>query len=373
MLRKIISIKNVGRFRSSAASGNPQLARHTLIIGANGFGKTTICTILRSLQTGENEHILGRKTLGVDDPATVELLLASGIAKFDGATWDRTYPATAIFDGVFVADNVHSGDVVDIAQKRNLYRVIVGEAGVRLATQDSDLATASRTKTSEISTTGKGIQTNVPQGMKLETYLALPADPDIDAKIVEQQKAVEAARQTEAINARPGLIEMDIPSVPAGLDHLLASTVEDVSGHAERMVTEHMTAHRVEREWMAKGLEDADETCPFCGQDIQGLPLISAFRAAFSERYKSLVSDIKQMQTQVESIFGETAISKGETSDARNRGGAEFWSRYCSIDVPSIGLPEGAGIAIRTARTAIHDLLGRKAASPLDPLDPDNS
>ena len=48
MLKKIIAIKNVGRFRNSAATGNPQLGKYTLILGANGFGKTTICSVLRS-------------------------------------------------------------------------------------------------------------------------------------------------------------------------------------------------------------------------------------------------------------------------------------------------------------------------------------
>lgn len=68
MLRKIISVKNVGRFRNSAAAGNPELARHTLILGANGFGKTTLCAVLRSLQSGDPAHIQCRRTLGVADP-----------------------------------------------------------------------------------------------------------------------------------------------------------------------------------------------------------------------------------------------------------------------------------------------------------------
>ena len=44
MLRRVIAIKNVGRFRNSAATPNPQLAKHTLIFGPNSYGKTTFCT-----------------------------------------------------------------------------------------------------------------------------------------------------------------------------------------------------------------------------------------------------------------------------------------------------------------------------------------
>lgn len=113
MLKKIISIKNVGRFRNSAASPNPQLGKHTFIAGANGYGKTTICAVLRSLQTGDPAHVLGRKTLGATAAPVIGLLLDSGQARFDGAAWNATKPEISIFDGVFVAENVHSGEVVD--------------------------------------------------------------------------------------------------------------------------------------------------------------------------------------------------------------------------------------------------------------------
>jgi ABC-type cobalamin/Fe3+-siderophores transport system ATPase subunit len=33
-----------------------------MLLGANGFGKTTLCAILRSLQTGDADHVIGRKT-----------------------------------------------------------------------------------------------------------------------------------------------------------------------------------------------------------------------------------------------------------------------------------------------------------------------
>src|SRR5271170_4722397 len=101
MLKKFISVKNVGRFRNSAAPGNPQLAKHTFIVGANGYGKTTICAVLRSLQTGDASHVLGRKTLGSDDAPIIELLLDSGQSRFDGTAWSATKPSIAIFDGVF--------------------------------------------------------------------------------------------------------------------------------------------------------------------------------------------------------------------------------------------------------------------------------
>lgn len=195
MLKKIIAIKNVGRFRNSAAAGNPALAKHTLIVGANGFGKTTLCAVLRSLKSGDAAHILGRRTLGVAGIPKAELLFSTGVVRFDGATWSSSYPAIAIFDGVFVAENVHSGEVVDIDHRRNLYRVIIGEEGVLLATEEATLAADSRGKTSEIGRVNRTIQPHIPTRMSLKEFMALPVIADIDAKIVTQERTVEAAHQ----------------------------------------------------------------------------------------------------------------------------------------------------------------------------------
>jgi len=217
MLKKIVAIRNVGRFRNSAAPGNPQLLRHTLILGANGYGKTTLCAVLRSLRTGDASIILGRKTLGTGEAPAVELLLDATPSRFNGAAWSAPHPAIAIFDDVFVAENVHSGEVVELDHKRNLYRVIIGEDGVRLSEGDAKLAADSRAKTGEISAAARAIQPHVPAGMKLEAFIALPATADIDVQITGQERTVAAIRQTGVIKARAALSEFALPVLPAGL------------------------------------------------------------------------------------------------------------------------------------------------------------
>ena len=51
MLQRVISIKNIGRFRNCAAVGDVTFRRFTLIFSENGRGKATLCAILRSLST----------------------------------------------------------------------------------------------------------------------------------------------------------------------------------------------------------------------------------------------------------------------------------------------------------------------------------
>lgn len=203
MLTKFISIKNIGRFRNSAGSPNPQLFKHTFISGANGFGKSTLCAVLRSLHTGQPDQLIGRKSLRITEASKVELLFDTGLIRFDGGRWSEAKPSFSIFDGVFVAENVHAGEVVDVAQKRNLYRIIVGSAGVGLAERDSELAADSRARTTEISASTRSLQPHLDTGMSLETFLNLGPQADIDAEINRQEVEVAALTiSTRSLRAR---------------------------------------------------------------------------------------------------------------------------------------------------------------------------
>ena len=376
MLQKIIAIKNVGRFRNSTTHGNPELSPYTLISGANGFGKSTLCAILRSLKTGDPAHITGRRTLGVEDPPTIDLLFSGGQTRFDGAAWSVIYPDLAIFDGVFVAENVHSGEVVEIDHRRNLYRVIIGEEGVRLADDDASLSGQSLAKTLGVSAAAKAIQPHIPAGIPLATFLVLPADPEIDARIAEQELAVEAVRQDQQINDRSPLSEIEVPALPDEFTALLALTIDDIAQDAETQLTEHLTAHgmaAVGGNWIAEGLEHANsETCPFCGQDIQGLPLVSAYRAVFSDRYKALRDEITDMRKLVEDQFGDTAIGRLNIRAEQNNGTIEFWSRYCAFESAPLAIPDDVPDGIRMLGQAAMALLDCKGRVPLEPIQLDD-
>jgi wobble nucleotide-excising tRNase len=370
MLKKIIAIKNVGRFKNSAASGNPQLGKYTLILGANGFGKTTICSVLRSLNTGDADVIIGRKTLGAPGSVTVELLMDGGPASFDGKAWSATSQKLAIFDGTFIDQNVYSGEVVDIAHKRNLYRVIIGESGVSMAEEEAQLAADSRTKTGEMSATEKALKLHFPPEMTIGQFLELAKDPDIDAKIAEQERAIEAIRQAGQIAARASLSEISLAEFPVGFVPLLTRTIDDIAGDAEKRVAEHLATHAgLDGKWIADGTAHASgDTCPFCGQSIKGLPLIAAYRAVFGEGYQALKGDIVSMKNSIEQSFSEEAIGRLTTQVAQNHTASEFWQRYCTFDAALLSLPQSAIEDIRNLGVEALALLALKAASPLESI-----
>ena len=369
MLKKFISIKNVGRFKSYGAVGAVDLKRYNLFFAENGRGKTTLCAILRSLQSGASAHVTGRATLGSTDAPEVRLLADGATLVFSNAAWSSTVPDIAIFDSTFVSENVFSGDSIDIDHKRSLYRVIVGKAGVALAKQIEELDAASRAKASEIKEKAAPIQVHAPKGMTLDAFLNLKEDAGINEKIVAKQKELDAVRQADQITTRATLSPLTLPTLPAGFQELLAKSVEGVATDAEQRVANQIQAHAMHargQAWLSEGLGYVNNgACPFCGQTLTpAAALLAAYKAYFSAAYNDLRTRIGTMRSTIETALGDKQIAQFDKTIDHNVVGVDFWSHFCDITSP--GLQGGAGEKLRSLRQAALALLDRKAAAPLD-------
>ncbi len=374
MLRRVISIRNVGRFRNSAATPNPALAKHTLVFGANAYGKTTFCTIMRSLQSGDGAIILGRRTLGAADAPSIDLLFSAGNRRFQNGNWSAIEPKISVFDGAFVAANVHSGDVVDVTHRRNLYRVIIGRGGVELAEEEQSLAEQARAKQGELTGAERAVQSLLPRGIALRDYLSIPADPAVDAKIEAQRQLVNALRQAEAIRARAALVPLPMPALPAPIATTLAKSIAGVAADAEARLAAHVARHGMQESgerWISEGLAHVvEDHCPFCGRDGLGeLDLIKSYQTHFSEAYDALQNEVSTLRDEVDGSFGDAAEGRLRAQIERNLAALEFWRHHCAIG-PDILADQGQALArMQEVRNGLLDLLGRKASALLRPID----
>jgi wobble nucleotide-excising tRNase len=378
MIKKITKIKNVGRFVNYGASGDVELKRHNLIFGENGRGKTTLCAILRSLQSGDPAHIGGRKTLGSTDSPEVAILMDDGAhATFNNGAWNRKVPEIAIFDAMFVSENVHSGDVVDIEHRRSLYSVIVGEQGVKLAKQIDDLDEKVRSKSTDIRERAATLLAHA-FGLSVEEFLALEQDAEIDGKLSAKKKELEAARQSEQIKARGTLSPLEIPTFPrTSLETFLGKTVEGIAADAERQIDKQIRTHGMHdrgQGWLSEGLGYIREnTCPLCNQSLDGASgLIGAYKDFFSKAYNQLRADIAAMRTQINTTFDEREVSRIDRIIDQNAASLEFWSRFCDI-TPPVWQGSGASDTLHSLRKATLALLDRKSAAPLESVAPDTT
>ena len=146
-IRKVVSLKGIGRFENFSASGDVEFKKHTLIFADNGTGKTTLCDVIRSLQTGVPDHIVGRKTLGSTIEPEARILLSDGsTAVFQNGHWTRILDDVTIFDANYVSQNVHAGRSLNWPSKEPL-PCDRREEGVRLAREVERLEEESRRST----------------------------------------------------------------------------------------------------------------------------------------------------------------------------------------------------------------------------------
>lgn len=374
MLKKFVTIKNVGRFKNYGAAGDVELKRYNLMFGENGRGKTTLCAILRSVQSGVGAHVLGRATLGSPDQPEIKILHDGGAMVFNNGAWSAAIPDIHIFDATFVSENVFSGDSVDIDQKRSLYRVIVGKDGVKLAKEIEELDAVSRAKAAVIKDKLAPIQALVPRGSTLDAFLALAEDPAVDEKLAATEKELDAVKQAEEISKKPKLSTLTLPALPAGFSELLAKTVDGIAEDAEQRVAAQIAAHGMNargQTWLSEGLGYVrDEKCPFCAQDLTtASTLLDAYKAYFSKGYNDLRTAISTMRAAVDTALGDKQIAAFERTLDQNTAGAEFWSRFCQI--PLLEWEAGAADTLRLLRKAALVQLDRKAAAALEKIEVD--
>lgn len=348
MLEKIVQIKSIGRFRNYAANGDVTFRKLTLVYADNGRGKTTLCAILRSLQTGQNEFIAERKTLAEAASSEVFLRLGGADYRFTNGTWMVTYPDILIFDPVFVNENVYSGDYVEHEHKKNLYRVIVGAEGVQLAKQIDDLTEQIRVAHRDMQTKMEIASRHVPQGTALDDYLQWQPVADIEEQLRRKTEELNARRRAAErsgeIQAKGLFAKAQLPSLPQDFATILAKQLSDIVADAETKVREQIATHQMGHQgesWLSQGVGYVkDDRCPFCGQGIQENDLLVAYRSHFSAGYKNLKQEVAQLTQRINSAIGETSLGPAQEAIAGNAALAEFWKQFTTVALPDLPFPD---------------------------------
>lgn len=375
MLRKVLSIKNVGRFEDCRWRGGSQFEAMTLIFAENARGKSTFCDILRSCRNNSPDTILGRRRLGTSGASEVELRTDGGNLMFDGAKWNAALPNLAIFDSTFVHQNVYAGDRVDHEHKRNLYRVIVGEQGVKLAQKVETLDSNIRDATKELNAKRDVLVALLPRGTDLKKFVAIAADPDVAGKIASKEneiKTAEAASKRAAeIKSKGQLQEIPMPALPTGFEALLSESLPNLAADAEKKLRAHLSEHTTgaTESWIAQGMGyQKDDMCPMCGQSTAGLDLLSAYRAYFDKAYTDFKQRLAAMQQNIAPAFGEKVALAVQTSLGDNAVLWEFW-RQLGVG-EELNLPDASQLvpAITKVGEEASALLAKKTAAPLEAI-----
>jgi len=376
MIEKIISIKNIGRFLNCTPRGNVTFKKMTLLLAENGRGKTTLCGIFRSLQTGQHEYISERKTLGVSNPSSVQIRLDGSTITFSNNAWSTTHIDIAIFDSVFVHDNVYAGDYINYDHKKKLFRVIIGTQGVQLARQVEELDEKIRKANNDIRTKKSAL--TLPNGITIDEYLDWKPEADIDGKI--QQKEIEIAKQQHVaeknteIQDKGLLKKITLPEFPSEFLTILAKELTDITSDAETRVREQIVDHNMGDQgeiWLSQGLDFVvDNKCPFCDQDLNEIQLLSVYRSHFNTAYVELKQKVAELTERVESSIGLFSLSAIQQSLSNNSTLIEFWKQFTEMDLPDF-LFEDVRTKYESLLNIALALARQKEQAPIDSISPE--
>lgn len=376
MITSVKLIRNVGSFDSYQQGPNTGFKPLTLIYAENGRGKTTLGAIFRSLATGESNWVEARCRLGSQHRphVVVEADSPQQTYVYQNGQWTSSYPALMVFDDQFVDDNVYSGLSVGAGHRQNLHEVILGKQGVTLARQVDALADEITELNRSLREKEADIPTEDLHRLDVDTFCDLPLIENIDKRVDEQSKQLDALQKADAVKSTRFFSRLEFPSFDVdAIENLLAKQLEDLDKEAmSRVQSQFETLDSDGESWAAQGTryltsqpEGKPHQCPYCGQDIQGVELVDAYRAYFGESYRSHLIRIRKAITEHTKAFGGDALAAMQQSIGQLDSRYAFWKSL--VNVPEVQIDASdIATAWTEARDAISIALEAKQVSPLE-------
>ncbi|MDP3296702.1 MAG: AAA family ATPase [Thermodesulfovibrionia bacterium] len=375
MIKKFISVRNIGKLVNYSASGDIELKKLNIIYGENSSGKTTLCAILKSLKTGKADYIIGRKSFHSAEAPNVNILFEGENVKYSDSKWDRCIPELEIFDSSFVAENVHAGHDVHHYHKKSLHSFAIGEEGVRLSNEIQVCDTKIRELNTTMSEVERKILRHIIGSLPVEDFIKLTKDEDVARKIQEKNALIKALEQAEEIKIKNKLSEIHLSEWRLeSLKAVLTRSLEDISKEADALIKRHIDECLDEKgeRWLNYGLEHVkDNKCPFCGRNLDSLGLINAYRQYFNEKYIEFKSEIaselekEKAKLAIEKLIGlQRLIGSNETL-------MEYWRQHITIEsaLPEY-LYEKTEQAWKSLSEKVTAAIERKASNILEAFEP---
>jgi len=370
MIKKIISIKNVGRFRQYSSAGDLEFRKKTLFYSENGKGKTTLSAIFKSLKTGNGDYIRGRSTLGVQEEPEVDLLFDFGKVCFKKTAWDNVVPDIEIFDSMFINENIFSGMYLDHEHKKNLYQFIIGAEGVSLAEKVNSIDILIRNKNQELAIKKSEIEKTIFGDVRIENFVSLlPFNGDIEKRILEKETEATSLKKTKEITDKSTLKQIYLPAIDkANLRQVLTKTIEQISKHAEEKTKAHIALFLDANgeEWISDGLKYIKrDSCPFCTHSLINNEIIPAFKDYFGEAYSSLKKEVSVFQKDTSELLSSNRLIGIQREISTNDLLVDFWKDYINLNYCPI-LFEKIQRIYEELSAQISDLLRVKEFKPLE-------
>jgi len=344
MIKKFIKISGTGKFLDYNHSSivapyrTTDFERINLVYGENGSGKTTLAIILKSLKD-DNALLVKKRAFDRTFPQTIEVLTdVTPNPKFTYASnvWDNQYPNLEIFDIHFINENIYTGLEIQNTHKKNLFEIIFGQPGIVLKNNIQLLKERIQSGKTQIRETADKIELAIDRAYTAAAFSNLPADTDIDNKIIAKEAEITTAKGFQVIQSKSSLATVPLFNLPFEIltaTSALSKSIDSISETYLQKVKEHkehLSMDGKAEEWIKQGYEAiTSDTCPFCLQPInETIEIIASYKQYFNDEYNSLLLTLSQLNSEILTFNSEAQLLQIENKISSNQNLIDFWKTH---------------------------------------------
>jgi wobble nucleotide-excising tRNase len=359
MINKIKRLKSVGKFYDLVARGEGlEWHKNTFLFAPNAYGKSTLVSVLKSVSGNDPNILRARRTLNLTSSPEVTLIIDGQDYVFNGAKWNRTYPAIQIFDVPFIHGNILS-DEIEHEHRKSIHKIIIGAQGVKLAGDLAKLKSDEKTKRQLVDRLTTQFKAGGFVHHTLDSFLAIPASEE--AGVPGQiQKMEQDIKSKESETTVRGLRFPSVLSSPAfdvsATKSLAGRKLATVHEAAEKRVLEHINRNIKDKEsakqFIRRGLDLMQVDCPFCGQDLKNAAeLMKAYREFFDDAFRTYQKELKEMAETLSNWNLENDLTTLVSSHNANIATLRQWEPFIGAEA----LPD-ANAMVEAIRSKLTDL-----------------
>ncbi|MBK1613035.1 hypothetical protein CKO44_06050 [Rubrivivax gelatinosus] len=326
---------------------------------------------------GDAKELQGRKTFGATTDQKVVMRFsppgtAAFNAEFSAAGWSGAKPNLHVFNQTFVERNIYAQGEVLPEQRESLLNLALGQAAVAERAKYDQLGTVQKECSARV-TAAEAALVGYRGELSVDQFIRLERLDDVDAQLEAADKEVNEARASSRIAGRSSFRAIPLPLFDlSGIEEVLDSSFSSLAIEAEKEAKAHFAKHNgteTER-WVAEGLRHKpDEECPFCGQQTGKVDLLKSYREYFDGAYTTHLSQVANLQLEVNRMVGDGQLSQWMGTLETNRSIAELWSESLELEkIPALDA-EKANATLNAAMAALSSLVQAKVSAPHQTLD----
>ncbi len=302
MIKKILLIKNVGRFQNFCGRNDKlSLSKNTFIYGKNTHGKSTLAAICRSLALEKSDLVIGRRSFGSSGEQNVIIKTENEEVKFRNGRWDKKLDIQ-IFDNKYISENIYTDDYIDEKKQQKIASIILGQEGKRFENEYNKAKEKKEENTREKTGLTQLYNKNFDSRLcTFEQFRQINENPNIEKEITDLNNKIKAANNQKSID----VIVTEILKYLDKINILNVSVLTGSLSIEQDKIEDHILNNFKMQEgslafldegmkFLKDKIDGGFRNCVFCGQKL--LPdaeeLMKNYKILFSESYNKFVNDI---------------------------------------------------------------------------------